>query len=175
MRTGTPAVPNRMFSVPTSKSAVPPDTPLPTRPFTVGRFRVRKTPAGRVTGNPKAPWSLEMGPPPRSDHQVAKAKTRRTAETTPQQPNSRRSVREPSQPGAPPPIIWHSSLRERYGVNRTTIYRWQRSGLLPPPDVVMGRYQGWYATSIADFEQRTKGSQTPSWSARPGADRTTPE
>jgi hypothetical protein len=45
-------------------------------------------------------------------------------------------------------------LQARYDRDRTTIYRWLRSGYLPPPDLILNTHPRWHAETIAAFEQR---------------------
>lgn len=49
-------------------------------------------------------------------------------------------------------VLWPSDLAHRYGVDRTTIWRWRQQNRLPPPDVKIGPHDGWRATTIAAHE-----------------------
>ena len=49
-------------------------------------------------------------------------------------------------------VLWQLDLARRYGVDRVTIYRWERKHRLPPPDVIIGRHRGRYETTIIAFE-----------------------
>ena len=50
-------------------------------------------------------------------------------------------------------VLFKSDLAKRYGKARETIWRWQRSGKLPPPDVHIAGHQGWREQTILDHER----------------------
>jgi len=50
-------------------------------------------------------------------------------------------------------VLWQMDLARRYGVDRITVYRWEREKKLPPPDVVIGRKRGRYESSLREFER----------------------
>ena len=144
----------------TSKFALPPEAPLPNRRLAVGKLRVHETPSRGLWAETKTPWTLEMGTPPDLKDPDRLSRPRKPGEM------AAFPARKPIQPGAPAPqadppprIFWQSDLRERYDIGRTTLYRWQRSKLLPPPDVIMGRLTGWYEPTIVEFERKTRESR----------------
>ena len=54
--------------------------------------------------------------------------------------------------------IWPSGLRDRYGVSSPTLWRWERAGKLPTPDVfVGGRAVGWRPETIERAERAERG------------------
>ena len=50
-------------------------------------------------------------------------------------------------------VLWQLDLAKRYGVDRVTIYRWERANRLPVPDVIIGLHRGRYETTIIAFER----------------------
>lgn len=52
-------------------------------------------------------------------------------------------------------VYWQADLAARYGVDRVTVYRWSRDGILPPPDVVLGRRHGRYGSTLRAWEAST--------------------
>ena len=56
-------------------------------------------------------------------------------------------------------ILGVPDLCRRYGRDRTTIYRWQRERLLPPPDVRIANRKGWYLATIKQFEAASTGRE----------------
>lgn len=52
-------------------------------------------------------------------------------------------------------ILWQADLARRFNVDRVTVYRWEQSKLLPPPDVVLGRRRGRYESTLRAFERST--------------------
>ena len=54
-------------------------------------------------------------------------------------------------------ILGVPDLCRRYGRDKTTIYRWQRDQLLPPPDVWISNRKGWYLSTLIAFEASTVG------------------
>ena len=70
-------------------------------------------------------------------------------------------------------ILGVPDLCHRYGRDKTTIYRWQREQLLPPPDVRISNRKGWYLSTLVAFEASTVGrreqSGEPAASCGPGA------
>ncbi len=54
-------------------------------------------------------------------------------------------------------ILRVPDLCRRYGRDKTTIYRWQRERLLPPPDVRISNRKGWYLSTLVEFEASTVG------------------
>jgi hypothetical protein len=57
-------------------------------------------------------------------------------------------------------------LRERYDRDRTTLYRWIRTGFLPAPDLILKGHPRWTAQTIEAFEQRN-GMTPPDMAMRP--------
>ena len=56
-------------------------------------------------------------------------------------------------------ILRPNELAEKLGVSRTTLWRWERQGLLPPRVSVGPNTRGWLAETIDRFwSQRTEGS-----------------
>jgi hypothetical protein len=55
-------------------------------------------------------------------------------------------------------IIWQAALARRWSLDRITIYRMDREGKLPPPDVVIGRRRGRYLSTIVRFERESAGA-----------------
>jgi predicted DNA-binding transcriptional regulator AlpA len=56
--------------------------------------------------------------------------------------------------------IWYSDkdLAARYGVSRTSIWRWHRSGNFPKPRKFSARVSRWPASEIEEFDrQRLEG------------------
>ena len=49
-------------------------------------------------------------------------------------------------------VFWKRDLASRYDVSRETVWRWQQSGKLPPPDVRIGNRYGWRAATIRAHE-----------------------
>ena len=45
------------------------------------------------------------------------------------------------------------ALASKLGVADITIYRWLRSGKLPPPDVSVGLYRGYSSESVIEIEE----------------------
>lgn len=52
-------------------------------------------------------------------------------------------------------VYWQADLAARYGVDRVTVYRWAREGILPPADVVLGRRRGRYGSTLLAWEAST--------------------
>jgi len=55
-------------------------------------------------------------------------------------------------------VLWPVDLAKRYGLNRTTIWRWQQAGHLPPCDVHIGPREGWYERTIVNHERERKAA-----------------
>lgn len=49
-------------------------------------------------------------------------------------------------------VLWPKDLASRWGISIVTLWRWQRSGLAPPPDFEAGR-RGWRLETIENFER----------------------
>lgn len=54
-------------------------------------------------------------------------------------------------------ILWQADLARRYSVNRITVHKWERAGLLPEPDVVIGRRRGRRESTLRDWEAASTG------------------
>jgi predicted DNA-binding transcriptional regulator AlpA len=50
-------------------------------------------------------------------------------------------------------VIWRAGLRERWGISAPTLWRWERTGKVPRPDVVIGDREGWKPETIERAEQ----------------------
>jgi hypothetical protein len=40
-------------------------------------------------------------------------------------------------------VVWPSGVMQRYGVGPSTLFRWERTGVLPPRDFCLGDKTGW--------------------------------
>jgi hypothetical protein len=49
-------------------------------------------------------------------------------------------------------VLFKPDLAKRYNKARETIWRWQVSGKLPPPDVRVAGHEGWYQRTIRAHE-----------------------
>ena len=58
----------------------------------------------------------------------------------------------------PEQILWQRDLADRWNVDRQTVYRKDRAGELPAPDVVFGRQRGRYTSTIEAYEASTKST-----------------
>jgi predicted DNA-binding transcriptional regulator AlpA len=50
-------------------------------------------------------------------------------------------------------IIWPRGAEIRYGVSKPTIWRWERTGRLPPRDVNLNGKTGWRRSTLLAAEQ----------------------
>lgn len=50
--------------------------------------------------------------------------------------------------------ITSRDLRRRYGKCWQTIYRWKKTGVIPPPDFIINRIDHWWETTIEANERR---------------------
>lgn len=59
-------------------------------------------------------------------------------------------TRAPKRPrAAGSAIIWPRGIEDRYGISSVTRYRWERSGRLPPRDVIVGgKRVGWNPATL---------------------------
>lgn len=51
-------------------------------------------------------------------------------------------------------VLWRRDLAARYGVARETVWRWEKAGKIPAPDVRIGDRHGWLAETIRAHETR---------------------
>lgn len=51
-------------------------------------------------------------------------------------------------------FLSNSRLLQRWGIDRSTSYRWRKTGLLPKPDMVINGRPRWRIEVIEDFERR---------------------
>lgn len=51
-------------------------------------------------------------------------------------------------------FLSNPALLARWGIDRTTSYRWRKSGLMPPPDLIINGRPRWRVEAIEDFERR---------------------
>jgi len=49
-------------------------------------------------------------------------------------------------------VLFKPDLARRYGKARETIWRWERAGKLPPPDVRVAGHKGWREATILAHE-----------------------
>lgn len=49
-------------------------------------------------------------------------------------------------------VLFKTDLARRYGKARETIWRWERDGKLPPPDVRVAGRNGWREATIRTYE-----------------------
>ena len=49
-------------------------------------------------------------------------------------------------------VLFKPDLAKRYGKARETIWRWERDGKLPPPDVRIAGHKGWREQTILAHE-----------------------
>jgi len=54
-------------------------------------------------------------------------------------------------------IIRRSKLAEIFGVSETTIWRWQRDGVIPQPIRLGPRMIGWLSSDISEFLEQING------------------
>jgi prophage regulatory protein len=73
--------------------------------------------------------------------------------------------RRQAQPSIPPPCDRIISIREateRLGVNRATLGRWQRDGIMPPRRQLGPGRVGWLATELASWLETLPTADTQS-------------
>ncbi len=58
-------------------------------------------------------------------------------------------------------FVWPIDLARRYRRDPITVWRWQRNGKLPPPDIEIGGRKGWRLSTIEDFERASTRELTP--------------
>ncbi len=63
-----------------------------------------------------------------------------------------------TRPAAAPRYLRDLDLAARYGVSRTTIWRWARSGLLPAPHAIGPSTTRWDAAEIARHDAELAGT-----------------
>lgn len=49
-------------------------------------------------------------------------------------------------------VLWALNIQRRYNISKTTRWRWEASGALPPRDLFIGRRSGWRLATILAFE-----------------------
>lgn len=52
----------------------------------------------------------------------------------------------------PEPTVCRKDLERRYGVSRTTVWRWVAAGLLPKPKIMPNGRQFWFLSDIEKSE-----------------------
>lgn len=52
----------------------------------------------------------------------------------------------------PDRVLWRRDLAARYNVCRETVWRWQKAGKIPEPDVRIGDREGWRTGTIRAHE-----------------------
>jgi predicted DNA-binding transcriptional regulator AlpA len=143
-----------------SKFAINPHAPLPAGRLRLGNDkRLRRLGKRIFPREQKATKLPDMGPPADLSD----------GENTPGQPPKSNSS-QPARTDHPilkiisdfslPNLLRLDVICERYGVHRSTIYRWTRSGLFPQADIVVGRFPGWYVTTILKFEESCRPAAT---------------
>lgn len=53
----------------------------------------------------------------------------------------------------PESVLYTQDVARRLNVARETVWRWTQSGLLPAPDIKIGRRVGWRLATIRAFER----------------------
>ncbi len=82
-----------------------------------------------------------------------------TAPTTKQQVVSARLMTTADR--SPPAILDRSAVAARLGIQPNTVTDNVRRGVMPPPDVMLGRTPGWFETTIAEHEKHRRGVGRP--------------
>lgn len=54
-------------------------------------------------------------------------------------------------------VVRPNELAERLGVARTTLWRWQREGRLPPPQLVGPNVRGWLEADLDQWWEARSG------------------
>ncbi|MCC7200707.1 MAG: transcriptional regulator [Gammaproteobacteria bacterium] len=49
-------------------------------------------------------------------------------------------------------VLWRRNLAARYDVCRETVWRWEKDGKIPAPDVRIGNRRGWRLETIRAHE-----------------------